>query len=212
MPTSKLRRALASAALVLTLANACTQTDTDATGAGVLTPDTTPGTPPSPSGTTAPPPPTTPAAPPSATPTPLRSETAVVERVVDGDTITLTDGRRVRLIGIDTPESVDPRRPVECLGREASAYLKQLLPPGTKVRLELDVEVHDRYGRTLAYVYRLSDGLFINLDLAEQGFAEQMTVPPNVRYAEQIRAAVAAARAAGRGLWGDACRAVSDGR
>jgi micrococcal nuclease len=142
---------------------------------------------------------------------PDQGGTATVERVVDGDTIKLTDGRRVRLIGIDTPESVDPRRPVECLGKEAAAYTASLLPPGTNVRLELDVEEHDRYGRTLAYVRRLPDGLFVNLDLAEQGFAEQLTIPPNVRYVEEIRAAVASARSAGRGLWGEACAGDRDG-
>lgn len=182
MPSSKLWHVLGSAALGVAITAACAQTDTSEHGG--------------PTGDVESP----------------RSETATVERVVDGDTIKLTDGRRVRLIGIDTPESVDPRRPVECLGREASAYAKQLLPPGTKVRLELDVEELDRYDRTLAYVYRLPDELFVNLDLAEQGFAEQLTVPPNVRHAEQLGAAVAAARSAGRGLWGDTCSDLSDDR
>ncbi len=132
-------------------------------------------------------------------------EDEVVERVVDGDTIKLSDGRRVRLIGVDTPETVDPRRPVECLGAEASAHTKELLPPGTRVRLEFDVERFDRYERTLAYVYRLDDGLLVNLDLALQGFAEQLTVPPNVARADQFAEAVATARSEGRGLWSGAC-------
>jgi micrococcal nuclease len=133
------------------------------------------------------------------------SQEATVARVVDGDTILLGDGRRVRLIGIDTPESVDPRRPVECLGKEAAAHTASLLPAGTPVRLELDVEPEDRYGRTLAYVHRRDDGLFVNVAIARDGFAQQLTVPPNVRHADTIGKAVAEARAAGRGLWGEAC-------
>lgn len=129
---------------------------------------------------------------------------ATVERVVDGDTLVLTDDTRVRLIGIDTPETVDPRRPVECFGQEASDHAKQLLPKGTEVRLVFDVERTDRYGRTLAYVYRASDDLFVNLDLARNGYAEQLTVPPNVAHADDFAAAVDEAREAGNGLWGDA--------
>lgn len=129
---------------------------------------------------------------------------AVVERVVDGDTIVVHLGgrdERVRLIGIDTPETVDPRKPVQCFGKEASAHTKDLLPPGTVVRLERDVEARDRYDRLLAYVYRASDGLFVNLALARDGYAQQLTIPPNVAYVDEIRAAVSEARQAGRGLW-----------
>jgi len=129
---------------------------------------------------------------------------AVVKRVVDGDTIVVHVGgrdERVRLIGIDTPETVDPRKPVQCFGKEASAHTKELLPPGTAVRLERDVEPRDRYDRLLAYVYRTSDGLFVNLELARDGYAQQLTIPPNVAYVDQIRSAVAEARRAGRGLW-----------
>src|SRR5437868_412137 len=82
-----------------------------------------------------------------------------VERVIDGDTIVVSGKRHVRLIGVDTPETVDPNRPVGCFGKEASAFLKTLLPPGAAVRLIGDVEQEDRYGRLLAYVYRRSDGL-----------------------------------------------------
>jgi micrococcal nuclease len=129
---------------------------------------------------------------------------ATVERVVDGDTLVLTDDTRVRLIGIDTPETVDPRRPVECFGQEASDHAKELLPKGTEVRLVFDVERTDRYGRTLAYVYRASDDLFVNLDLVRNGYAEQLTVPPNVAHADDFAAAVDEAREAENGLWGDA--------
>ncbi len=136
---------------------------------------------------------------------------AVVTRVVDGDTIVVHVGgrdERVRLIGIDTPETVDPRKPVQCFGKEASAHTHELLPPGTVVRLERDVEPRDRYDRLLAYVYRVSDGLFVNLALARDGYAQLLTIAPNVSYVDQLRAAVADARRAGRGLW-SACAASS---
>lgn len=129
---------------------------------------------------------------------------AVVKRVVDGDTIIVHVGgrdERVRLIGIDTPETVDPRKPVQCFGKEASAHTHELLPPGTVVRLERDAEPRDRYDRLLAYVYRVSDGLFVNLALARDGYAQLLTIAPNVSYVDQLRAAVADARRAGRGLW-----------
>ena len=129
---------------------------------------------------------------------------AVVQRVVDGDTIVVSiAGRdeRVRLIGVDTPESVDPRKAVQCYGKEASAFTTQLLPPGTVVRLERDVEARDRFDRLLAYVYRVSDGLFVNFELARAGYAQVLTIPPNVAYAEEFRVAAAAARQAGSGLW-----------
>jgi micrococcal nuclease len=131
---------------------------------------------------------------------------ATVDRVVDGDTIrvVVAGGRseRVRLIGIDTPETKDPRRPVQCFGREASAFTTRLLPRSTPVRLVRDVEGRDRYGRLLAYVYRARDGLFVNLALAENGYARALTIPPNVAHADEFLAAVGAARQQLRGLWG----------
>jgi micrococcal nuclease len=136
------------------------------------------------------------------------SDQVTVKRVVDGDTVVIHVGGRdehVRLIGIDTPETVDPRKPVQCFGKEASRRTAALLPVGTPVRLERDVEARDRYGRLLAYVYRVADGTFVNLALAEEGFALSLTIPPNVAYADRFAAAVADARRAGRGLWG-ACR------
>lgn len=137
---------------------------------------------------------------------------AVVERVVDGDTVTVFpiagDGavgagepERVRLIGIDTPESVDPRQPVECFGKEASARLEQLAPPGTRVRLERDAEERDRYDRLLAYVYRASDGAFLNLRMVADGYAHTLTIAPNVTYADRFRQAEREARAESLGLW-----------
>ncbi len=129
---------------------------------------------------------------------------AKVVRVVDGDTIVvLLDGaeERVRLLGIDTPESVDPRSPVDCFGKEAAAHTASLLPPGTPVRLVRDVEARDRYDRLLAYVYRADDGTFVNLRLVEEGYAAVLTYPPNVAHADEFVAAAGKAREAGRGLW-----------
>lgn len=124
-----------------------------------------------------------------------------VTRVVDGDTIEVDGGEKVRLIGINTPETKDPRKGVECFGHEASAAAEELMPPGTEVVLETDVEATDRYGRTLAYVHRIPDGLFVNHDLVARGFAEVATYPPNVRHTDTFIAAQREAREAGRGLW-----------
>lgn len=129
------------------------------------------------------------------------ADEAVVRRVVDGDTLVVGDDTRVRLIGIDTPESVDPRQPVECFGREAAARTAALVPPGTRVTLERDVERRDRFGRELAYVYRASDGLFVNAELVRTGFAVPFTVPPNVARRDLFQRLGREAREAGRGLW-----------
>ena len=107
---------------------------------------------------------------------------------------------KVRLLGIDTPETKDPRKPVQCFGKEASARTADLLPPGTEVRLVRDVEERDRYDRLLAYVYR-DDGLFVNLDLARGGYADLLTYPPNVAHTAELQEAVAEARREQRGLW-----------
>lgn len=130
---------------------------------------------------------------------------ARVESVVDGDTITVRVAGRThtaRLLGIDTPETVDPRRPVQCFGPEASARTGELLPPGTPVLLERDHDARDHYGRLLVYVHRAHDGLFVNLDLAATGHADVLFIEPNVARRAEIAAAVASARAERRGLWG----------
>jgi micrococcal nuclease len=121
-----------------------------------------------------------------------------VVRVTDGDTIVLAGLGRTRLIGVDTPEVYGG---VECYGREASAYLKRLLPPGTRVRYRFDVERRDRYGRALAYVFK--GGAFVNGEIARNGYGTPLTIPPNVRYADRFRALSREAREAGRGLWAD---------
>ena len=118
--------------------------------------------------------------------------------MVDGDTIVVGE-ERVRLIGIDTPESVKPGTPVECFAREASAFLERLVE-GRRVRLELDVEERDRYGRLLAYVYR--DDLFVNAEMVARGYATVATFPPNVRHVQRFLRLQRDARANGRGLWG----------
>ncbi len=133
---------------------------------------------------------------------------ATVVRVVDGDTLVVKiSGRdeRVRLIGIDTPESVKPNTPVQCFALEASARTKALLPGGTPVRLERDAELRDHYNRLLAYVYRVADGLFVNLALAREGFAQPYTYPPNVAHSDDFVAAASEARQSRRGLW-NRCR------
>jgi endonuclease YncB( thermonuclease family) len=137
---------------------------------------------------------------------PPNAVAARVERVVDGDTFVAEIGglrERVRVIGVDTPETVAPGRPVERYGRESSGFAKRELT-GVTVRLGGDVEPRDRYDRLLAYVW-LPDGTFWNALLAAEGYAQLLTVPPNVAYVDLFRRLVAEARAAHRGLWsGDA--------
>lgn len=135
--------------------------------------------------------------------TPYAAEPTVID-VIDGDTIDVRIGykrQRVRLLGIDTPETKDPRKPVQCFGKEASDRTKQLLPRGTIVRLELDTEERDVYNRLLAYVWRASDGQFINLDLVASGYADILSIPPNTAHADELRAAMTGAKAAPLGLW-----------
>ncbi|MEJ2886313.1 thermonuclease family protein [Actinomycetospora aeridis] len=130
-------------------------------------------------------------------------ESVVVERVVDGDTFdAISDGRtiRVRLLNVDTPETKDPSKPVECLGPEATARLEQLLPAGSSVTLDRDEETVDRYDRELAAVTN-ADGVFVNEVLAREGLGVPMTVGGNDRFAAEIAAANQEARAGQRGLY-----------
>jgi micrococcal nuclease len=129
-----------------------------------------------------------------------------VTRVVDGDTILVRGpgGRTedIRLIGIDTPETVDPRRPVGCFGPEASNYAKHLLS-GRQVLLRYDRELHDRYGRFLAYVWLPGrSGMFVNARLVELGYARAFPFPPNTAHEALFAALERQAAIAGRGLWG----------
>lgn len=127
----------------------------------------------------------------------------LVTKVTDGDTIELSTGQKVRFVGIDTPETVDPRRPVGCFGKEASNENKKLVE-GKKVILEKDVSETDKYNRLLRYVYLpLADGslLFVNDYLVRAGFAKAYTYPPDVKFNEQFLQAEREARNENRGLW-----------
>jgi len=128
-----------------------------------------------------------------------------VTRVVDGDTIEVrinNETKVVRYIGINTPETVHPSKPVECFGREASDKNKALVA-GKRVRLIQDVSDTDRYGRLLRYVY--VGEVFVNEELVRQGYANASTYPPDVAMSERFRQAEEEARLNQRGLWGSAC-------
>ncbi len=129
----------------------------------------------------------------------LAQDTALVSRVVDGDTIELSTGEKVRLIGVDTPETVHPSKPIEFFGKEASAFTKSMVE-GKRVRLEFDAEERDHYGRLLAYVY-LEDGTFLNAEIVRQGYGQILSIPPNVKHADEFLKLQQEARDAGRGLW-----------
>lgn len=130
--------------------------------------------------------------------TEMKNDTILVTRVIDGDTIEIEGGYRVRYIGIDTPESVNPNTPIECFAVEASKKNQELV--GDKyVRLEKDVSETDRYGRLLRYVW-VGD-IFVNDYLVRQGYANSSTYPPNVKYQDQFKQAENEARSALRGLW-----------
>jgi micrococcal nuclease len=147
----------------------------------------------------------------AAWPDPPKDAVAVkVQRVSDGDTFVATvNGRRerVRVIGVDTPESVAPNRPDEPYGEEASEFAKHYLD-GETVRLAGDAEPRDRYGRMLAYVW-LKDGTFWNALLVAEGYAQQLTIPPNVTYAGLFRRLVVEARQSNRGLWAEEGQSIS---
>lgn len=134
----------------------------------------------------------------------IDEQTFLVTKVVDGDTIILENGQTVRFIGIDTPETVDPRRPVGCFGKEASNETKGLLS-GKEVILEKDVSEKDKYNRILRYIYLPLDNgqvLFVNDYLVREGFARVYTYPPDVKYDQQFLEAERQARENSRGLWG----------
>jgi micrococcal nuclease len=134
-------------------------------------------------------------------------------RAVDGDTLNLDNGERVRLIGVDTPEmhenpklyrdaarSGQDTQAILSMGRAAYDFTRKIVE-GQEVRLEFDVEKRDRYGRLLAYVY-LNDGTFLNEEIIKNGYAYPMTIPPNVRYSENFKSLFEQARAQHLGLWG----------
>ncbi len=126
-----------------------------------------------------------------------------VVRAIDGDTIDVqigSDREKVRYIGVDTPETRHPTKGVQCYGHKASEFNAQLVAD-EQVRLERDVGERDRYGRLLAYVHRVRDGLFVNAELARLGYAQPLSIPPDVRYADRFAELAREAREHGRGLW-----------
>ena len=128
---------------------------------------------------------------------------ATVAYVVDGDTIVvnvLGYQESVRLIGVNTPETVAESKPVQCYGKEASDFLSALLPSGSEVALMLDEEARDIYGRLLAYIFR-DDGLFINHVLIAEGYAEELHYEPNDHFKPQLVKAQFDAVSANKGLW-----------
>jgi len=141
---------------------------------------------------------------------PAAAVPATVERVVDGDTVVVVsaDGarERLRLIGVDTPETVKPDAPVDCFGPEASAFTTDALPVGSTVWLEDDASQGDadRYDRLLRYVWTEGGGL-LNQQLVASGLGTEDTYDQPYRYRDAFVAAEAAARDSGAGLWG-ACR------
>ena len=146
---------------------------------------------------------------------PAGAADAVVVDHVDGDTIKLraagrneylarNDVTTVRLLEIDTPESVDPSKPVQCYARRASAALERLLPVGAHVWVKRDRDLIDPYGRTLLYLWT-TRGVFVNLALVRRGLARAVLFEPNAEHIRLMRAAERRARSASRGLW-DACR------
>jgi micrococcal nuclease len=139
-------------------------------------------------------------------------EDILVSRAVDGDTLKLENGERVRLIGIDTPEVHESQKlyrdsqksgqdilTIKKLGKKAWDFTKELVE-GKRVRLEFDVEKHDKYDRLLAYVY-LKDGTFVNAEIIKQGYASLMTYPPNVKHVDTFKQLYRQARENNRGLW-----------
>ena len=136
-----------------------------------------------------------------------------VTRAVDGDTLKLENGERVRLIGIDTPEMHESDKlyrdaqrthqdiqTIKALGKRAYNFTRNLVE-GRRVSLEFDVERQDKYGRLLAYVYLKDDGTFVNAEIVKQGYASLMTYPPNVKYADLFLKLYQEARQNKRGLW-----------
>ncbi len=123
--------------------------------------------------------------------------------VVDGDTIVLSvqnQTETVRLLGIDTPETVHPTRPIECFGPEASAFTKATLEKGSVVKLVRDVEPRDRYQRLLVYLF-LTDGTLFNQLLIDRGLARTLSIEPNTAFASQFASHESSARNRRVGLW-----------
>jgi len=179
----------------------------EAAGQGVANPESKPQSQPKPQPQPKPKPAPRPkskqAAPPAGAIRPAHGATVTVSRVIDGDTIEISPAvnglKDVRLIGVDTPETVDPAEGVEPYGPQASAFAKREIS-GRRVRLEFDQERMDQYGRLLAYVY--AGGTMFNEELVANGYAQAYPYPPNTAHAGLFAAAQRRARAAGLGIWG----------
>lgn len=133
----------------------------------------------------------------------LQADVATIVSVVDGDTIVLrvqNQTETVRLLGIDTPETVHPTKPIECFGPEASAFAKATLKRGVVVKLVRDVEPRDRFQRLLVYLY-LADGTLFNQLLIDHGFAQTLSIEPNTAFATQFANHESSARSRRVGLW-----------
>lgn len=133
----------------------------------------------------------------------ISSQELLVVRVIDGDTIELEGGKKLRYIGIDTPETKHPNKGLECYGREAYEKNKELVE-GKVVKIKKDVSETDRYGRLLRYVY--VDGVMINALLVREGYAKASSYPPDIKHQESLRDLESAAREFNLGLWGDICK------
>lgn len=129
---------------------------------------------------------------------PINSQTTLVTKVIDGDTIEIESGQKVRYIGIDTPETVDPRKALQCFGKEASEQNKKLVL-GKVVKLVRDVSETDKYGRLLRYVYLGNN--FINQTLVAEGFARATSYPPDIKFQDLFANAEKKARENNLGLW-----------
>lgn len=147
---------------------------------------------------------------PPTSPAPPQNTLFRVVRVIDGDTIEVWAGStqvKVRYIGIDTPETVDPRKPVQCFGKEAAVENKKLVE-GKEVRMEKDVSETDKYGRLLRYIF--VNNIFVNDYLVRNGFAYASSYPPDIKYQEQFLQAEQEARENQRGLWAPrACQEIT---
>lgn len=129
----------------------------------------------------------------------------LVKRVIDGDTIEIEGGQKIRYIGIDTPETVNPQKPVQCFGKEASLKNKEIVE-GKLVSLEKDISETDKYNRLLRYVF--AGDVFVNDYLVKEGFAKSSTFPPDVKYQQQFQDSEKHARENNLGLWAD-CQNIS---
>ena len=122
-----------------------------------------------------------------------------VVKVIDGDTVELINGENLRYVGIDTPEEVDPRKPIQCFAKEAAEENKKLVE-GKYITFYKDISGQDKYGRWLGYVY-LADGTFVNLELVKEGLGFAYPYPPDTSKKEIFKEAEATARQSNLGLW-----------